>query len=60
MKDRNDKVNDKKLFSWKKINKIENDKLTKKKMYTLPASGIKQYIATNSKDIKRLIKEHYE
>lgn len=43
-----------------KINKIENDKLIKKKMHMLPASGIKQDIAANSKDIKKLIKEHYE
>lgn len=43
-----------------KFNKIKNDKLIKKKMYTLPASGIKQDITANSKDIKRLIKEHYE
>lgn len=61
MKDINDKVNEKKLFLFEKFNKIKNDKLIKKKMYTLPkASGIKQDITANSKDIKRLIKEHYE
>ena len=43
-----------------KINKIENDKRIKKKMLMLPASGIKQDIASNSKHIKKLIKEHYE